>query len=255
MLHPNFRLLRCRWRNRISPTCAVASLWMYHLSRIYAYPSGCWIWVSNFGRNVCICLSIFCVSVSDRCVGSGLQSCWHCGLALLSPGGRRGPRRSRSAGTAPGRGCLSCDGVCTPGPPSARAYRCETRSVWRSTDSLSSRLIWDKCPLPGLWRRQQHGMRIWNVFSQRHPDVTNAETVGPFAHLSRHEAGDYGWTEASLPDAPQCCFVFARQWWQLHLLHPHHWPDKHLRWQEKTSQDKSDWQRFKNVKIEMHDGR
>lgn len=180
MLHPNFRLLRCRWRNRISPTCAVASLWVYHLSRIYAYPSGCWIWVSNFGRNVCICLSIFCVSVSDRCVGSGLQSCWHCGLALLSPGGRRGPRRSRSAGTAPGRGCLSCDGVCTPGPLSARAYRCETRSVWRSTDSLSSRLIWDKCPLPGLWRRQQHGMRIWNVFSQRHQRWNCWTVCSPF---------------------------------------------------------------------------
>lgn len=110
-----------------------------------------------------------CVSVSDRCVGSGLQSCWHCDLALLSPVGTSGPRRSRSAGTAPSRDCLSCGGACTPGPLSAQVYRCVTRSVWHSTDPGSSLTIAGMCHLLGLemvregtryktktkWRQQQ----------------------------------------------------------------------------------------------------
>lgn len=91
-----------------------------------------------------------CVSVSDRCVGSGLLSCWHCGPALLSLVGRPCLRHSRSAGTAPSHVCLSCGGAYTPGPPSARAYRCETRSVWRSKDPQSSLQISGTCPLPGL---------------------------------------------------------------------------------------------------------
>lgn len=90
---------------------------------------------------VCVCVFLHpcgCVSVSDRCVGSGLQSCWQCDLALLSLVCTPGPRRSRTAGTAPGRGCLSCGGACTPGPLSAQAYRCETRNVWHSRDLQSS---------------------------------------------------------------------------------------------------------------------
>lgn len=113
------------------------------------------LWVCR----MCVCFFVtvcsrFSVSVSDRCVGSGL-SCWHWGLALLSLVGRIDRLRSRSAGTAPNHGCLSCGGAYTPGPPSAQAYRCETRSVWHSTDPQSSLQISDNYPLPGLEKYDQ----------------------------------------------------------------------------------------------------
>lgn len=186
--------------NWISPSCTVASLWVYHFSKNRVYPSGCCVCVSNFGRKeclrcwvsyVCVCVSVsifgvckaekclsvsvtdfcvcwvcvsvctflslcvcpcVCISVSDRCVGSGLQSCWHRGLALLCLVGRSGRRHNRSAGTAPGRGYLSCGGGYTPGPPSAQAYRCETRSAWHNTDPRSSLQISNRYPLPDLKR-------------------------------------------------------------------------------------------------------
>lgn len=130
-------------------------------SQVYArLKSGCqclWL-ICRFAGCVCTCVYIsvacvrprVCVSVSDRCVGSGLQSCWHCGLALLSLVCRPCRHHSRSAGTAPNRVCLSCDGACTPGPPSALAYRYETRSVWHSTDPRSSLQISGKYPPLGL---------------------------------------------------------------------------------------------------------
>lgn len=104
----------------------------------------------------CVCLVLcehsvsVCVNVSDRCVGSGLLSCWRCGHARPSLVGRSCLLHSRSAGKAPSRGCLSYGGVYTPDPPSARAYRCETRSAWRSKDPRNSLQIAGKCLPPCL---------------------------------------------------------------------------------------------------------
>lgn len=98
---------------------------------------------------VSVCLRV-CVNVSDRCVGFGLQSCWRCGRAPPSLVGRSCLLRSRSAGKAPGRGCLFCGGAYTPGPLSARACRCETRSAWRSRDPQNSPRISGKCLPPCL---------------------------------------------------------------------------------------------------------
>lgn len=108
--------------------------------------------------SVCACVCVLwacgsvsvCVNVSDRCVGSGLQSCWRCGHARPSLVGRSCLLHSRSAGKAPSRGCLSFGGVYTPDPLSARAYRCETRSAWRSKDPRNSLQIAGKCLPPCL---------------------------------------------------------------------------------------------------------
>lgn len=127
----------------------------------------CWVCVYFC---LCVCPR-FCVSASDRCVGSGLQSCWHCGLALLSLVGRPDCRHSRSAGTAPSHGCLSCGGVYTPDPPSAQAYRCETRSVWHSTNPQSSLQISGKYPPPGLEieEREKWKYVTWNSLHWKLP--------------------------------------------------------------------------------------
>lgn len=100
---------------------------------------------------LCVALSLrFCVNVSDRCVGSGLQSCWRCGHAPPSPVGRSYLLHSRSAGKAPSRGYLFCGGVYKPGPLSAQACRCETRSAWHSIDPQNSLQTSGKCLPPCL---------------------------------------------------------------------------------------------------------
>ena len=126
------------------------------------------------GVCVCVCVSIsISVSVSDRCVGSGRR------FGRPGPGprapsrplprrrrrparaGRLARLRSRSAGRAPGRGHPSCGGACTPGPRSARACRCATRSGGRSRSPRSSRTTSGTCLPPdlGAEREREGGER------------------------------------------------------------------------------------------------
>lgn len=133
----------------------------------------CWVCV------LCVCVSVsvcpcICVSVSDMCVGSGLQSCWHCGLALLSLVGRSCRLHNRSAGKAPSHGCLSCGGAYTPGPLSARAYRCETKSAWRSTDPQSNLQISGRYPLPCL---EKMGTDRWKCVKLNQPHWKHLELL------------------------------------------------------------------------------
>lgn len=137
------------------------------------------LWPVCFVKCVCLCVLCYvvwacgsvsvCVNVSDRCVGSGLQSCWRCGHARPSLVGRSCLLHSRSAGKAPSRGCLSYGGVYTPDPLSARAYRCETRSAWRSKGPRNSLQIAGKCLPPclakGNWMvKQIRSHKLQSVF-------------------------------------------------------------------------------------------
>lgn len=155
---------------------------------------------------LCVCPSI-CISVSDRCVGSGLQSCWRRAPARLCLVGRSGHRHSRSAGTAPGHGCPSCGGGCTPGPLSARACRYETRSVWRNTGPLSNLQTSDKYPLPDLRRENicPSAKRVSSLTCDNDGMLVNG------IYLSQHEAGGCGQWEASWHDAPTWRCAYASQ--------------------------------------------
>lgn len=89
--------------------------------------------VSACVHMVCVCVCVwsrerFCgVSAAGRCGGFGFLL-----RVSLSGLGSSGRSRSRSAGRSPDCELLSAGDVCTPAPPSARAYRSVTRSVGRS---------------------------------------------------------------------------------------------------------------------------